>query len=76
MLIEIIEPMVTGHQLGWLTNGKLLNPYQKKLLKEAGLSTRKWTAMLYEDDSPILTDLIKVCDLVGINIEQVAVHYK
>lgn len=76
MLIEIIEPMVSGHHLGWLTSGKLLNPYQKRILHESGLSTRKWTSLLYEDDSPIFTDLLKVCEIVGINIEDVAVHYK
>ncbi|MFZ1297152.1 MAG: hypothetical protein WAT16_03845 [Saprospiraceae bacterium] len=76
MLIDIMKTMATGHQIGWLTNGKLLNPYQKKVLDEAGISTRKWTELLFSEDNLLFTDLIKVCDIVGINVENVAEHYK
>ncbi|MGB5026205.1 MAG: hypothetical protein WBO44_12695 [Saprospiraceae bacterium] len=76
MLIDILQLKVSGDQKGWLFNGKILNPYQKKVLNDAGISTRKWTELLYFDESPTFTDLIKVCNIVKINIEDVVEHYQ
>ena len=76
MLAKILQPMLIGLELSWITRGTALNPYQRKILDEEGISAKKWTKLLFEDETPVLVDLLKVCKITGVNIEEVIVHYK
>lgn len=73
MLADIIKPIVSGtEKSAWITTGKKLNEYQKQILKGEGWTTNKWTRLLFTEEDPILTDLIKLCRIIGIEHGEVA----
>ncbi|MBK6546425.1 MAG: hypothetical protein IPO86_10100 [Saprospiraceae bacterium] len=76
MLLELVKPIVAGTPgESWLVSGKLLNPYQKKVLESEGISLTKWTHLLNNDTSPLMTDVVKICRIIGIKPEQVVASF-
>jgi hypothetical protein len=76
MLIDIIKPIVQGtDKEAWLSQGKYLNRFQKQILLDKGWSTTKYTNLLFNDADPILSDVVKLCNIIGIPVEGVTAAY-
>lgn len=73
MLADIIKPLVLGTEKeAWLVVGRDLNTYQKKRVFEEGLSIHKFTTLLFSDRDPIMTDVLKLCKIIGVEFKDVA----
>lgn len=73
MLADIIKPLVLGTEKeSWLVPGRDLNAYQKKRVFNEGLSIHKFTSLLFSDRDLIMTDVIKLCNIIGVEFKDVA----
>jgi len=73
MLADIIKPLVLGTEKeAWLVVGRDLNAYQKKRVFEEGLTIHKFTSLLFSERDPIMTDVIKLCNIIGVEFADVA----
>ena len=55
----------------WLEKGRNLTDYQKLTLKKEGISLKKYTAILFTESDPKLSDLKKICKIIGISIKEI-----
>lgn len=65
---KIQQALMKSGKPHWVMTGKQLNPYQKKHLFENGISTQKYTAMLYGNKDQQFSYIIKLCKALEINI--------
>ncbi|MEI2693689.1 MAG: hypothetical protein V9E90_01335 [Saprospiraceae bacterium] len=65
---KIQQALIAAGKPDWVMTGKQLNPYQKKLLADNGLSTQKYTALLYANKDQQFSYIVKLCKVLDLNI--------
>jgi hypothetical protein len=74
MLFDIIKPLVANTEKeGWLVAGQKLNAYQKRVLFDRGWSVSKFTRLLFNEKDPILSEVVGLCDIIGVDPKDVLV---
>lgn len=65
---KIQQTLIAAGKQSWVMTGKKLNPYQKQILADNGLSTRKFTALLYDNRDQPFSFVVKLCKALDIKI--------
>lgn len=68
---DVIKSIVQGTEKeAWLSAGKFLSPYQKRVITDHGWSIIKYIRMLYGDSDPLFKDVVTFSKITGIPVQE------
>lgn len=71
MWLDKLPSMMSENDIkNWFQFGKQLSEYQKSIIKDNGISVRKFTDIIMKAKDPKLSEFLKICKILNVDPSQ------